>query len=127
MDGSEFAGDVTNLDEVLAHYGVKGMRWGVRRGSSGSISHPASEDAQAASAAKSKVKAGGTKALSNQELQALVQRMNLEQQLSRLQPPTGKQAATKFISDTLVSVGKQEATKLAAGFAAKQIAGLIKK
>jgi hypothetical protein len=53
--------------------------------------------------------------------------MNLEQQFTRLQPATGRKATTKFITDTLLSIGKQELTKAAAGVAAKQVAGLLKK
>lgn len=83
----------SSLDEVLAHHGIKGMHWGVKRAiSSVRAGHatrvaekPAiSEDHQKAQAAKAKVKSGGAKTLSNEELQSLVSRMNLEQQLSRL-------------------------------------------
>lgn len=114
------------LDEVLEHYGVKGMRWGVRRSSSSSSD---SEDAMRAKASRAKIKRGDTGPLSNKELQDLVTRMNLEQQYSRLsgQPSSAKGAIGKFVADTLISVGKSEATKLAANLAAKQVASLLKK
>jgi hypothetical protein len=38
------------LDEVLAHYGVKGMRWGVRKGSSGGSSQRTSVSTHARNA-----------------------------------------------------------------------------
>jgi hypothetical protein len=68
------------MDE-MEHFGVKGMHWGKRRTRAQIDS---SDDHKNASAAKAKAKQGGTKALSNKELQDLVSRMNLEQQLSRL-------------------------------------------
>lgn len=86
----------------LSHYGVKGMRWGVRRSdSSGGSSAPAakpapkprlSADARSAENAFGKINRGGTGSLSNQELQGLVTRLNLEQQYHRLtSEPTAHQ------------------------------------
>lgn len=114
------------LEEALAHYGIKGMKWGVRR-KNPSASEPGSEDSERAEAAKSKAKAKGSKALSNRELQDLINRMNLEQQYERLRPRTGKEKALKFIGDTLVNVGKQQVSKLAAEGAAKALTSLLTK
>src|SRR6185503_11521350 len=75
----------------LAHFGVKGMRWGVRKTSSGGSSGTASTDAQDADRSRAKIKVGGTHALTTKELQSLVTRMNLERQYSTLiasQPTT---------------------------------------
>jgi hypothetical protein len=115
----------TTLDDVLAHFGVKGMHWG-RRGAN-TPSPPTSEDAQRASTAKRIVKSGGTKALSTKELQDLVTRMNLEQQFARLQPPSKKSQAAKFVTDILVNVGKQQATSLLSDLASKAIKDALKK
>lgn len=77
------------IDEILEHHGIRGMKWGIRRSRSEIDSSP---DAKAAKATAAKIKsAGGTHAVSNSELQQLVQRMNLESQLSTL---TSKQATT---------------------------------
>lgn len=111
-------------DDVLEHFGVKGMKWGVRKNRSGS----ASEDAQRADAARKKIKTGGgTKALSNKELQDLVTRMNLEQQYKKLTPPPKSSAAKKFVTDILVNVGKQQASKVVSDLATKQVAEAMKK
>ena len=115
-----------DVEDFLAHYGVKGMKWGVRRseGSSGSSSKPpASEDFQKVTGHKQTIKSGGTKALSNRELQEVVTRMNLEEQYSTLK---GKEAQrskgnvflknTMKTSDTLnkvIAVVNSPAGKLA--------------
>jgi hypothetical protein len=78
----------------LEHYGVKGMHWGIRRsgtrGSTPPSKHPPTVDAQNRDASIAKVKTGGTHALSTKELQDLVQRMNLEQQYSKLSADSTK-------------------------------------
>lgn len=68
---------------ILEHYGIKGQRWGVRRprGSDGLVG--TSEDAKKASEVAAKVKRGGTKAASNEELRSLVNRINLERDYAR--------------------------------------------
>jgi hypothetical protein len=119
-----------DIDEALAHYGVKGMKWGVHRlgGSSSSSEKPAPhEDALRANTYKTRAKKGGPDALSNAELQALVSRMNLEKQYSSLSPPTGAQKTGKFIAELLVNAGKQQAAKLVNDQATKHVARLLAK
>jgi hypothetical protein len=116
--------DITlSESSALAHYGVKGMRWGVRRSSSKSTGpeditlktvpgkrvsakgggrHPASEDARTAAIYKQKARKSTVDSLSNKELQALVNRMNLEQNYSRLtadQLSPGRRLVDKFMND----------------------------
>lgn len=80
----------TAEDAMLEHFGVKGMKWGVRRkrGSDGHVdsgTHTStSADAEKALRYRQVAKKTGTHALSNQELQHLVNRMNLEQNYARL-------------------------------------------
>lgn len=110
------------LEEFLEHFGVKGMKWGVRRNHS---SESDSEDAKNAAEAAKKVRKHGTRSLTNKELQALVTRMNLEQQFTRLAPETKSKKAAKFAADILVSVGKEQARRLASDAATKQIAKFL--
>jgi hypothetical protein len=105
-----------NTLDFLAHYGIKGMKWGRRRASSDDSSSPsssvkvipiekpkASADASAVSTYKSRVATGGVDALSTKELQQLVNRQNLEQQYAKLNPAP-MTAGQKFMSETLPTV-----------------------
>lgn len=83
----------------LAHVGVKGMRWGVRRyqNKDGSLT-PAgknrydkvSEDARTAAALKKR----SVKSMSNAELKKLNERTRLEQEYSRMNPGAIKKGLT---------------------------------
>lgn len=72
------------VDDHIKHYGTKGMKWGVRRSDSGSSGggskSTVSDDHKSAVDAQKKINSGGTKVLSNKELQGLIQRKNLEKQ-----------------------------------------------
>jgi hypothetical protein len=88
--------------EVLAHHGVKGMRWGVRRKAtvdarevivsdkrrklktSGGKGLPAHSDAVPARVVGQKIKKSGAKSVSDKELQDYARRIQLEQNVSRL-------------------------------------------
>lgn len=82
--GAETAG------EILAHYGVKGMRWGVRRSRKerrqaqfgGKQQRKPSED----HVYSRKLKKKKTFELSNQELKALNERLQLESRKNQLDP-----------------------------------------
>ena len=83
--------NVEVVQEILSHHGVMGMRWGHRKSGGGtSIMHPPSADAAAAKSASEKAKKSGLDSLSNKEIQVMVSRMNLEQQVSKLNPSTVK-------------------------------------
>lgn len=135
------------VDDILAHYGVKGMRWGVRKSSttpiavvvgtkgkkivtSGGKNQPATDDAKTAAAARQLVKGSSTNALTNKELQTAVTRMNLEQQYSRLAVQHGSRLSRgQRQVKTLLGLGKtaQEAHNLASGSLAKELGDLLKK
>jgi hypothetical protein len=69
-------------DEELLHFGVKGMKWGIRKDKS--IGKITSSDAKKANDAQALVKRHGTQALDNKDLQHLVTRMNLERQYNTI-------------------------------------------
>lgn len=106
----------------LYHFGIMGMKWGVRRprgadgriveGSRGSEDHNKARD----------LKKKGARNLSNAELKSYVERMNLEKQYSNLNKKEIS-AGRKFVTDVLVTAGKTTLTN----FAAKQMTTALEK
>lgn len=120
--GEEALTQADTVEEFLEHYGVKGMKWGVRN-----ADRPAaSGDAENFRGVKTKARAGGVKSLTNKELQDFITRANLEQQYHRLNP-SAKKKALQFTADILLGVGKQQAMKLAGDAATKLVSELLKK
>lgn len=107
------------------------MKWGSRRsggGSSSSGGHATSADAAKAKELASRAKSSGTHTLSNQELEHLTKRMNLETQYSRLTSGGSRHSAgAKFAGDLLKQVGKQQAARLASEAATKAVSTALKK
>lgn len=99
----EEAETVHDVDDILAHFGVKGMKWGVHR----KPKLPASNDAQKSLDIRAKAKQGKARALTNEELRTAIERMNLEQQFKRLavneRPPV-----QRWVASTLLEIGKRE-------------------
>ncbi len=108
------------VDDFLAHYGVKGMRWGAR-GKKATKESP-SKDSTTATTIRARAKTSKVKALSNAELQAAINRMNLEQQFKRLSV-NEKPAVQRWMASTLLEIGKRE-VQVAAG---KKIAAAVAK
>ena len=120
-------------DAFLSHYGVKGMKWGVRKKASDAVSkhkarsaekeanrsYPNSSDHERTSSLNRRVADGGVSKLSNEELQDVVKRMNLEQQYRDLQSktPAGKrkERGRKAIIDGVIDVGLDTAVSMVPG------------
>jgi hypothetical protein len=73
-------------------------------------------------------------ALSNQEMQELITRMNLEQQYAKLTTSapapkvvTKKAKVGKFVADLLLDIGKQEVTRVAKGTVSLKVEDQLKK
>lgn len=102
-------------EKFLAHYGVKGMRWGVIRDRGPGLAKAAvkkaympSTDAKKASVYMARAKLGGVRNLDNREMQAVIQRMALEKQYKELYGErqwhtAGKKWAGKFLTDVAKS------------------------
>lgn len=113
------------FESTLAHYGVKGMKWGRRR--TRAELDADSADVSQVKSAKAKIKSnrGSTDSLSNKDLQSVVTRMNLERQYKQLAPSTGGDKARKFAADLILNVGKQQATKVVNDIAAQQVSAAL--
>lgn len=114
-------------DDFLEHFGVKGMHWGARRDSSGGGSGAAhkSSDAARAHASASTAKKHGTSALSNADLQHLVNRTQLERQYGQLNTRHASQGE-KIAKEILINAGKQTAQSYATKYATKGAEHLVK-
>lgn len=117
------------LEEVLAHYGVPGMKWGKRKSSvsgptkvqivatpgkgvkaTGGTGQSPHQDAAVSAALKQTARKSTTDALSDAELKRVVNRMNLEQQYGRLRPKSAGEQIAGALSGVLLTAGKQQAS-----------------
>lgn len=137
------------VDDVLEHYGVKGMRWGVRKKApavktkveldatpgrrvkaKGGTGQPIAKDAKVAAVSRQKAKKSTVDALSNDELKSLVTRMNLEQQYSQLETNRRSRDANpaiKFVGKTLTAFGEKQAGEIITQEASKLVDLAMKK
>lgn len=99
-DGSMKHAEV-DLDDFLEHFGVKGMRWGSRK--SRPTGEPSEDAARTGEILEKVKKARGTHTLTNDELKKLNERLNLEQNYSRLVSGEASPVAEgeKFVKDNL--------------------------
>lgn len=95
----------------LAHYGVKGMKWGVRkrRQSDGSEHH--SSDHKSVKAAESKAKKYGAEALSNKELNTIQKRANLKRNTRTFDQGHERVSKDKSTSNTINKVSRKKGTR----------------
>jgi hypothetical protein len=120
------------IENVLAHHGVKGMRWGVRRErtsrvtvsqsgkklkAAGGFNRKASSDAVTAKKLSQIKKKSGVSALSNDDLQAYQRRLNLEQNVRNLE--VNQPGVRNYIKRLMTNQGNQTINKAAQSAAKK--------
>jgi len=93
------------VSDSLEHHGIKGQKWGIRRKNLAKSKVGPSNDAVAAKEALSKAKKSGLTSLTNQELSALNNRLNLEQNYSRLTYSPNKLKQGFNLASTLLKTG----------------------
>lgn len=125
-------------DEVLEHYGVKGMKWGKRKDRierdlrpGRKQTEPNSADANSAGGIKSRARAQkSTRQLSNKELEDAIKRMRLEQEFTKLSKGIDKTRTQKgiaFVGKFLGDQGKQAAQNQAQSEIRNRVGETIKK
>lgn len=82
-------------DDELAHYGVKGMKWGIRKKRKNQGDEPDSEDYGEATRLRKK----SANALSNDELTTIARRRNLENQAATKKTATNYEFNLSKLSD----------------------------
>ncbi len=98
----------------LTHYGVKGMKWGVRR-SEAQLARAAEKRGQKRAARdeqKNKIKN-----MSDDDLRSAINRMNMERQYAQLTGTTNQQLGARKVGQIVAKEGGQVLTN-----AAKQVA-----
>lgn len=89
---------------TLAHVGVKGMKWGVRRSDAElAKANSSSADAARAAATQKAIKKGGTSAVSDADLNHLVNRISLEKRYADIKTSTSVSTKTHSKIRTLLS------------------------
>src|SRR5688500_6067803 len=100
---------MNTIEDILEHYGVKGMRWGVRR--------RRSSDSSGSSKPKSKPKAQD---LTDDELKSAIARMELERRYTQL-AGGGDRNPSRAVTDFILSVGTTAAKTAITNAASQQI------
>jgi hypothetical protein len=113
---------MTHTNTTLQHYGIKGMRWGVRRTdaqlgrvrrqkTSNDVNVKKASSSSSTSTKKRKI----TDEMSDDELIRRIKRLQMEKQYAQL---TAKEVSPgrKFVKDVLLNAGKQVATQYTAKF-----------
>jgi len=111
---------MTTLEEnqaFLAHFGVKGMKWGVRKDRPGGTAPRTSSDFKKTDALRGRP----VSSLSNKQLKELNERLNLEQNHKRLNPTSverGRQKVQNILATVALGVTAYNIVNSPAGKAA---------
>lgn len=120
------------LDEILEHYGVPGMKWGVRRSEAqlakaranrkkaedkerSAEEKVASKSGSSSDSGKSSSKKAKPSEMSDEELRTALNRMNMERQYTQMtaSPPSRMSQAKKIAGEIALNSSKQVLTEVA--------------
>lgn len=105
-------------EEMLQHYGILGMKWGVRR-------TPAQLTRANGRAGKTE-SSDEIKKMSDSELRSKINRLQMEKQYKQL-TSSEISVGRKFVQDVLTNAAKQTATNYVSKYMTKGIDAAIKK
>ena len=114
MDDDIMAHGALAAENILAHFGIKGQKWGVRR-SRKQLARQAGRDEN------------DPRFMSDEQLRSKLNRMNMEKQYKEMTkaPPTVAQKGQKFVGKVLNKVVDQTATSITKSYADKFAANLL--
>ena len=93
------------MDDHLEHHGVKGMKWGVRKDVASGVANISREASSVASRAASNTKRNKkVKDMSDDELRKRINRMEMEQRYSQLNPSKVSRGAERT-ANVLSTIG----------------------
>jgi hypothetical protein len=129
IDGREEIIENDGIEDIIEHYGVSGMKWGVRKRPSSSERKPTKgqqnrntiglkkgSDTGQAAPSTSTYKGGkkATRALSDVELKARLNRLNMEKNyrdlVAKQNPPSAVSRGSKMVGSILVNSGSKAMT-----------------
>lgn len=135
-------------DDYLAHYGVLGMKWGVRRTAAQLGNHVRTKRTQAkrkqslakaratreknrkAAAKRQKLIDKGLlspKKMTDAELKAKIERLNLEKEFKKAMRETGNDGGKQYVTDILKKIGENTMTNLGTQAATHIVGNAINK
>lgn len=120
-DNHPFLGDFKPMDrdDFIQHYGVKGMKWGVRR-KKGGVEKSSKPKSKSSSERKAEVQS-----MSDTELRSKINRLQMEKQYLDLTAPKTSKGKNE-VQKILLNTAKQELTKVAARQTAKLVQDALK-
>lgn len=141
MGGTDFAErGATSVEDTLAHYGRKGMKWGRHIFTTGGRSKTSTDSSSTKKREVSEDHARATEALkkhpsslSNKEMQDLITRMNLEKQYAQVVAPVNAKPTTrttktrKWVQNLLVDIGKTELSRVSKAASAMAVERALSK
>jgi hypothetical protein len=107
------------LDDFLAHYGVKGMKWGIRKDRSSTTGRRSekSDDRKTVDRLQRESRKK-SRTLSNQELKLVNERLRLESEYRKLNPTTrerGKKRTQEVLTTAGIAVSAYQLAKTPVG------------
>ena len=111
------------MDE-LCHFGIPGMKWGVRRFQNRDGTLTSSGKKRRANSEQARMEQ--IKSMDSKDLQDRINRLQLEQRYAQLTKPQAS-AGEKFVKEVLTNAAKQTATNYATKFMTSQADKFIEK